>query len=75
LGRLRLPPARGDVFGGDGDGLDARLRHPVDAGLVHMTKNTLTADYFNVRFPRLGVRAIHDHRMIADGPMIAAEND
>jgi hypothetical protein len=24
-GRLRLPPARGDVFGGDSDGLDARL--------------------------------------------------
>jgi hypothetical protein len=22
---------------------------------------------FNVRFPRLGVRAFHDHRMIADG--------
>ena len=25
FGRLRLPPARGDVFGGDSDGLDARL--------------------------------------------------
>jgi hypothetical protein len=26
LGRLRLPPARRDVFGGDGDGLEARFR-------------------------------------------------
>ena len=26
FGRLRLPPARGDVFGGDGDGLEARFR-------------------------------------------------
>ena len=26
FGRLRLPPARRDVFGGDGDGLEARFR-------------------------------------------------
>jgi len=26
MGRLRLPPARRDVFGGDGDRLEARVR-------------------------------------------------